>query len=283
MPAVMYGHLWALEWLKTGWGWGGARNSHAAATILFSVMKLRALTIQSSWKCWDWRGQGAGNGSTITGDEEVWEAEKEQAGPPCSCHLSSLWMALGRCWHRSGWQQTRLTKCLCPNMLQGTCEEMTVLQNFDVCEVSSWIAWFCSQLGSVVSSLLGWGGAGLHPEGFVLSCYFKSSFAKEMLRAENRVFQHTQVEDGISNWAHWAIFAHDSSVKTRQFYPRTAKKKSATTWQVHFWCRSQFFPSWPIGLSVSISCTLWKINPAACSLCVVLFFSSDSITGDSQR
>lgn len=94
-------------------------------------------------------------GSTITGDEEVWEAEKEQAGPPCSCHLSSVWMAPVRCWHCSAWQQTRLTACLCPNMLQGTCEGMTVLQNFDVCEVSLWIAWFCSQLDSVVSSLLG--------------------------------------------------------------------------------------------------------------------------------
>lgn len=152
-------------------------------------------------------------------------------------------------------------------MLQGTCEEMTILQNFDLCEVSLLIACYCSQLDSVVQSLLGWRGTGLHPEGFVLSCYFKNRFAKEMLRGENRVFQHTQVEAGISNWAHWAIFAHDSSVKTRQFYPRTAKKKSATTWQVHFWCRSQFFPSWPIGLSVSISSTLWKINPAACSVC----------------
>lgn len=130
---------------------------------------------------------------------------------------------------------------------------------------------------------VGWRGTRLHPEGFVLNCYFKNRFAKEMLRGENRVFQHTQVEAGISNWAHWAIFAHDSSVKTRQFYPRTAKKKSATTWQVHFWCRSQFFPSWPIGLSVSISSTLRKINPAVCSVCCVLFFLSDSITWDSQR
>lgn len=231
-------------------------------------MKLRVLTIifHSSWKCWDWKGDKE-QGSTTTWDKEVWEPEKEQAGPPCSCHLSSILMAGVRCWQCNGWQQTRLTKCLCPNMLQGTCEEVTILQNFDVCEVSLLIAWFCSQLDSVVSSLLGWGRTGVHPEGFVLSCYFKSRFAKEMLRGENRVFQHAQVEDGISNWAHWAIFAHDSSVKTRQFYPRTAKKKSATTWQVHFWCRSQFFPSWPIGLSVSIFCTLWKINTEACSVC----------------
>lgn len=121
------------------------------------------------------------------------------------------------------------------------------------------------------------------PWEFVLSCYFKNRFAKEMLRGENRVFQHTQVEAGISNWAHWAIFAHDSSVKTRQFYPRTAKKKSAATWQVHFWCRSQFFPSWPIGLSVSISSTVQKINPAAWSVCCCPVFSNDSTTWESQR
>lgn len=222
-------------------------------------------------------------GSTITGDKEVWEAEKEQGGPPCPCHLSFILMAHGRCWHCSGWQQTRLTKCLCPNMLQGTCEEMTILQKCDACEVSLLIAWFCSQLDSVGSSLLGCGGTGLHPEGFVLSCYFKSRFAKEMLRGENRVFQHTQVEDGISNWAHWAIFAHDSSVKTRQFYPRTAKKNLQLLDKYIFGAGPSSFPVGPLAcLSASLA-HCGELTPWRVPFAVVLFFSSDSIPWDSQR
>lgn len=35
-------------------------------------------------------------------------------------------------------------------MLQGTCEEMTILQNCDIYEISLLIARYCSQLDSVV-------------------------------------------------------------------------------------------------------------------------------------
>lgn len=132
-------------------------------------------------------------------------------------------------------------------------------------------------------SLLGWRGTGLHPEGFVLSCYFKNRFAKETLRGENRVFQHTQVEAGISNWAHWAIFAHDSSVKTRQFYPRTAKKNLQLLDKYIFGAGPSSFPVGPLACLSASLVQCGKLTLQFVQFAVVLFFLSRSITWHSQK